>query len=139
MRLPGQTPNPIACPNNTCVAASNHNQVYGVTNGDAHENWGVDINFSSLWRYEAITAALDSRGRADLPFDADPSDKQQDLTSLMQRPAHGATEHSIVFQPERMLMRLAVADYNSDRWDAPYEDWLTLDIQELLATTTGKQ
>ena len=50
--------------------------------------------------------------------------------AALQAVAEGATEHSIVFRPNKLTFDLAVASL-AGLWDAPYEKWTTFSFEEV--------
>jgi hypothetical protein len=116
-----------ASPNSFHITASNHNHLYGVQQDDS-VNWGLQVGFSSLWRFTVTEETLQSRTRTSQPF------SNLEMQQILQRPAHGDTEHSIVFLPQLHKIQIAVADYHDASWDAPYETWHEFDFDQLFLT-----
>ena len=120
------------------IAATNHFVSHGV-NASADpsddpqspwQNFGVPVGHETYWRYEALLSALRSRARNKQPIAG-----LADAASLLQRAAHGTTEHSVAFAPERLEIALAIANprQTHGRWDAPYGQWTTYAFSELFA------
>ena len=134
LRLPSS-----AYPN--LIAATNHFVRHGVnTSADPSsdpqspwQNFGVPVGHETYWRYEALLSALRSRARNKRPVAG-----LVDAASLLQRAAHGTTEHSIAFAPESLEIALAVANprQTHGRWDAPYGQWTTYAFGELFVPRT---
>lgn len=139
----------MAADGDSFVASTNHFVQYGVaagTNVTTRDpspdplspwlNFGVGVAHAppahSYWRLMAVLAAL--RARAHLG-PAGEIGGPLDAGSLLQRPAHGSTEHSIVFAPETRQVALAVAAPwdTQGAWDAPYQPWHVYEFEELFA------
>lgn len=111
MRLPGEV-RPLGPQH---IMASNHHRKYGVKAADPGKYFGRTPSFSSRWRYEAGMHLLESWTRQGRPVGT------AEMKRLLQTVAHGTTEHSIIFDCNRMLLHVAVDDLKADMWDAPYQ------------------
>ena len=119
-RLPGRWPFPPVG-----IMATNHFKQYGYDALRPRENFGYDVYFSSVWRYEAgknMVTALAGIGRA---FGT------AEVVRLLQATTHATTEHSIVTRPDALELDLAVADARPGGWHAPYLNWTTYKLLEL--------
>jgi hypothetical protein len=92
------------------------------------ENWGRQVYFSSLWRYEAgknlVNAFAEYRVRIGLA----------EMVRLLQTVTHATTEHTIILEDAGddggLVIHVAVADLRVGGWHAPYLRWHRANISE---------
>jgi len=97
MRLPAQIDPFIE----TCILATNHFKIYGVDQFNPNFNFGQPISFSSEYRYFVAANSLAAWNRTNHLLNV------MDFINLEQRTAAGATEHSVVYIPEKMQFYIA--------------------------------
>ena len=127
-RLPGRWPFPPVG-----IMATNHFKQYGYDPLFPRENFGYEVYFSSLWRYEAgknMVTALADTGQT---FGT------AEMVRLLQLTTHATTEHSIVTRPDALELDLAVADARPGGWHAPFLTWTTYKLLELFDTDLSLQ
>jgi hypothetical protein len=107
------------------IMATNHYLVYGADPERPGTSFGVDPSFSSEWRYEAGMNTLEAWTRQKKPLGT------AEMRRLLQSTAHGTTEYSVIFRANDMSIDVAVDDLATDLWDAPYQEWVTFDFEDL--------
>jgi hypothetical protein len=114
-----------ACPYD--IMATNHHLVYGVDPDRPGLYFGKEPSFSSRWRYETGMNTLEAWTRQRKPLGT------TEMRRLLQSVAHGTTEYSVIFRANEMSLDVAVDDLAADLWDAPYQSWVTYELEELFA------
>jgi hypothetical protein len=100
------------------------------------DNFGREVYFSSLWRYEAAkqrVAALLGAASASFGVEA--------VRSLLQLVTHATTEHSIIAElarcagdtDARVTLHVAIADMRVGGWDAPYLPYVKVPFGDFFA------
>jgi hypothetical protein len=107
------------------IMATNHHLAYGVDPAQSAFAFGREPSFSSRWRYETGRQTLEAWARRDRPLGT------AEMRRLLQSVAHGTTEYSVVFRANEMTIDVAVDDLATDLWDAPYQEWVTFQFDEL--------
>jgi hypothetical protein len=131
MRLPTQAqPTYI----NDTILATNHFHVYGVDpkTHDSHVNFGKQVYFNTLARYDRGSARIESYTRT-------PTVRGKmgfnEIESALQIVAAGTTEHSVIYRMENNIVTIAVTiaePFNmKTAWDAPYLTWTEFQFEEL--------
>jgi len=107
------------------IVATNHYQLYGVDSDRPGLNFGKEPSFSSRWRYTTGTNTLEAWSRQQTPLGT------SEMQRLLQSVAHGTTEYAVVFRANDMSIDVAVDDLAADLWDAPYQQWVTYEFEDL--------
>lgn len=113
MRLAADVPPMVA----HGVMATNHYLRYQAIPGHPEKCNGETSSFSSLARYFAGQNKVEAWSRA-----GQLKVSSEAMKDLLRAVAHGTSEHSIIFKPNKMSFELAVASPNGV-WDAPYSSW----------------
>merc|ERR1719235_2197725 len=92
------------------------------------DNFGEEVYFSSLWRYEA------GRRLVDVFTHYSQAVGLSEMQRLLQTVTHGTTEHSVIVRPDLMRIDVALADLRSDGgWHAPYLNWTSHAFEDFFA------
>ena len=89
------------------------------------DNWGRQVYFSSLWRYEAGKNLVNVYAEYGVKIGL------AEMKRLLQTATHATTEHTIVLQDagsEGLILHVAVADLRIGGWHAPYLQWHRAEI-----------
>jgi hypothetical protein len=125
-RLPGLVPPQ----DKHSIMATNHFLSLGYDAQRPLENFGEQVYFSSLWRYEA------GRRLVDVYSHYSQGVGMAEMQRLLQTVTHGSTEHSIIVRPDIMRIDIALADLRSDgAWHAPYLNWTTHSFEDFFVAT----
>jgi len=123
-RLPGKVP-PLT---QQGIMATNHFLELGVDPLEPLNNFGSEVYFSSLWRYEAGRRLVDVYTHYSQPVGT------TEMKRLLQTVTHGTTEHSLIVRPDLMLIDIAIADLRGDGgWHAPYLNWTTSHFEDFFS------
>jgi len=107
-----------------CIAISNHFLLYGAAD-DSHTNFGQQVSFSSLWRYETWRHKIEAWRERGMVI------TQNSMQELLQDTCHGTTEHAIIWTPSSISVAVAKATFAP--WNAPYGTWTTMSFDGLFA------
>jgi len=121
-RRPGDFPHP-----SMGIMASNHFKVYGYDPLRPLDNFGYQVYFSSLWRYEAGQNMVQAWADTLHPVGT------AEVVRLLQAVSHGTTEHAIIMRPDAREIDVAVASAAAGGWHAPYLRWQTFRFDEFFA------
>eukprot|EP00656_Telonema_subtile_P018129 TRINITY_DN19771_c0_g1_i1.p1 TRINITY_DN19771_c0_g1~~TRINITY_DN19771_c0_g1_i1.p1 ORF type:complete len:425 (-),score=86.31 TRINITY_DN19771_c0_g1_i1:49-1323(-) len=100
------------------------------------DNWGREVYFSSLWRYEA------GKNMVNAWTEYEQSVGLQEMIRLLQTVTHATTEHSIIFQVDQaggLALHVAVADMSVGGWHAPYLRWMTVQFSQFFSNSLGTE
>lgn len=94
------------------------------------DNWGRQVYFSSLWRYEAGKNLVNAFTELGVKVGLG------EMKRLLQTVTHATTEHTVILEDTGaggLVLHVAVADLRVGGWHAPYLRWHRAEISEFFA------